>query len=53
LLLADNGFEGEIPVQLFSLTGLKVLELDDNEMEGTIPAEIGQLTELTRLELGT
>ena len=42
---------GPIPLELGSLTGLRVLDLGGNELTGIIPPELGQLRELRVLNL--
>ena len=51
LILIHNQLKGEIPLELASLTNLKVLVLDGNELTGKIPAGLGSLANLVQLQL--
>lgn len=46
-----NGLDGSIPVELFLLTSLVVVDIGANGMTGQIPSWIGQWSSLTRLSL--
>ena len=48
LYLDGLNIKTEIPESLFSLTGLRVLDLQHGMLTGTIPTLIGQLSELQR-----
>ncbi|KAG0795528.1 hypothetical protein G6F22_005095 [Rhizopus arrhizus] len=43
---------GTIPDQLYSLTGLQILDLSNNRLTGQISSSIGNLVNLERLNLG-
>ena len=45
------GIGGSIPLQLWSLTSLRYLDLSMNDMSGTIPDSVGQLTALEFINL--
>ena len=47
----DNGFTGNIPSELGSLSNLERLYLHRNEFSGTIPASLSGLSSLTNLWL--
>lgn len=50
--LQRNGLEGNLPVELFSLTAMQGLSLGHNEkIRGTIPRQISQWTQLQYLDL--
>jgi hypothetical protein len=48
-----NGLLGTLPIDLFLLTSLRVLDVGANDLTGTIPTEIGFMTSLTKLSLAT
>ena len=52
LIMADNSLSGTIPLELWTLSQLKILDLSSNRFEGTIPDTIIYLSELTLLSLG-
>ena len=47
-----HGLQGELPVELASLTGLTRLDLRANDLTGPIPPELEHLTNLQGLSLG-
>ena len=50
--LPNNGLDGTLPVELFSLTSMKGLSLGHNgNITGSMPSEIAQWTQLTYLDL--
>ncbi|CAO2821098.1 unnamed protein product [Amaranthus hypochondriacus] len=49
--MSNNELQGEIPDEIFSLTGLVSLDLSSNTLSGTISAKVGQLTALEFLDL--
>ena len=51
LNLSGYGLKGELPVELGSLSGLVVLDLDFNRLQGEIPTELGNLSRLEALRL--
>ena len=51
LQLNDNNLAGNLPDELFSLTGLQHVDLSRNEFTGTISDQIGGLVSLTRLRM--
>lgn len=51
LRLFTNQFNGDIPEDLYSATGLQVLRLDENYLGGTISSAIGNLVALEDLRL--
>nr|KAJ3419755.1 hypothetical protein HK105_006542 [Polyrhizophydium stewartii] len=51
LRLGSQGISGQLPTQLFELTGLTELDLDGNKLSGPIPSQIGSLTKLRALYL--
>lgn len=52
LQIYDNpDLTGEIPVEWFNLTELRVLQLSNNQLSGKIPAELGKLKKLESLNL--
>ena len=51
LKLEEFGLNGALPVELGSLTGLKLLSLRSNRIGGAVPASLGNLTNLTELDL--
>ncbi len=51
LILADKGLTGEIPQEIGSLTGLRVLNLFLNRLTGEIPSELGKLSNLRELTI--
>lgn len=52
LIMTHNSLTGSIPLEIWTLTKLKVLDLSSNKFEGTIPDAINYLSELTLLRLG-
>lgn len=51
LELSCNNLEGEIPVELASLSNLETLAVNANNLNGTIPSTIGNMTMLQRLDV--
>lgn len=52
ITLKDNGLDGTLPTELFTLDGLTGLSLDHNKnIRGTIPNDIGGLVNLEYIEL--
>nr|KAJ3418121.1 hypothetical protein HK105_000317 [Polyrhizophydium stewartii] len=51
LRIVDGDVSGEIPLEIFKLTNLRVLDLHNNRLSGEIPAEIAKLTNLEFLAL--
>ena len=51
LNLSDNLLNGEIPLQLGSLSNLTVLNLFNNQLTGEMPPELGSLFNLAALDL--
>ena len=51
IVLKENGLEGELPGELFSLLDLTQLSLDHNEITGDIPGDFIVLQKLEILEL--
>lgn len=51
LLLYNNRFTGEIPVQICELQSLTFIDLSDNQLSGTIPSCLGRLQNLLVLDL--
>ncbi|GAB2297010.1 Zygote arrest protein 1 [Dionaea muscipula] len=49
--LRDNGFSGQLPVELFQAQGLQSLVLSGNSLSGSLPSEIGKLKYLQSLDL--
>ncbi|CAO2821064.1 unnamed protein product [Amaranthus hypochondriacus] len=49
--MSNNELQGEIPNEIFSLTGLVSLDLSSNTLSGTFTTKVGQLTELEFLDL--
>ena len=52
LSLKGNNLRGELPPELASLKGLRILNLAENDLSGDIPAELGSLRGLWTLYLG-
>lgn len=54
LWLPSSNLVGEIPMELFLLSSLKVLNLEENQkLSGTIPSQIGNLQKLETIVLPT
>ena len=51
LILGNNQFSGEIPLELSQLSRLDHLDLSNNQLNGEIPPELGQLLKLRTLNL--
>lgn len=47
--LRENGFAGQIPVQLGRMSSLRKLDLSGNNFSGNIPVELGNLVQLVEL----
>jgi hypothetical protein len=52
LYLGDNALTGEIPLTVYNLTGLVMLDFGNNTLRGTIADKIGKLTNLVEVVLG-
>ncbi|KAL2324599.1 hypothetical protein Fmac_023657 [Flemingia macrophylla] len=44
--LSSNNLSGNVPLEMYMLTGLQSLNLSHNQLMGTIPQEIGNMLEL-------
>ena len=51
IALDDSGLNGNLPMELGTLSGLQVLSLSGNRLKGTIPDELGNLSNLTELSI--
>ena len=52
LYLKGNNLRGELPPELASLKGLRILNLAENDLSGEIPSELSSLRGLWTLNLG-
>ncbi|XP_054800757.1 LRR receptor-like serine/threonine-protein kinase RPK2 [Prosopis cineraria] len=52
LSLPFNGFEGEIPSEIWGMSKLEVLDLEGNSITGSLPSHFGGLRSLRVLNLG-
>jgi hypothetical protein len=51
LEVRDNKLQGSFPVEITTLSNLRVLSIRDNNIGGSIPEEIGRMTSLEVLQL--
>ncbi|CAJ1976986.1 unnamed protein product [Sphenostylis stenocarpa] len=51
--LSSNNLSGNVPLQIYMLTGLQSLNLSHNQLMGTIPEEIGNLEQLESIDLSS
>lgn len=49
--LSGNALDGEIPLNLYNMTYLEVLDLHQNQIDGSIPPTLGNLSRLQSLDL--
>ncbi|KAL2324600.1 hypothetical protein Fmac_023658 [Flemingia macrophylla] len=49
--LSSNNLSGNVPLEMYMLTGLQSLNLSHNQLMGTIPQEIGNMLELEEIDL--
>ncbi|KAJ1385394.1 Leucine-rich repeat [Sesbania bispinosa] len=51
--LSNNSLSGEVPREIYMLTGLQSLNLSHNQLVGTISEEIGNLKQLESIDLSS
>ncbi|CAJ1967707.1 unnamed protein product [Sphenostylis stenocarpa] len=49
--VSSNNLSGNVPLEMYMLTGLQSLNLSHNMLSGTIPQEIGNLEQLESIDL--
>jgi Leucine-rich repeat (LRR) protein len=52
MILANNTFDGEIPVNISQCSNLLTLRLEVNNLTGKLPAELGSLTKMQLFNFG-